>query len=211
MRWTDVVPLIKNDAHARIGAGASPRRARLHHESRNRRARAPQRDRSRPRSTLRLAGQVAFARSVLRPGAIRRRLFRCSTGRGYSRQAGWSRRPRCEGKRLSSTEARDVQRVATLTRQYATAFATSLYAPDFFRDLARLIGRIGLADDASELPTLVERGRHPASRRPARFPVDARQGGDRQRAPRAPPPPPLPRRCATRPRIASKRRARASI
>ena len=46
-------------------------------------------------------------------------------------------------------EAKDVGRAAMLTRQYATRFAASLYAADFFRDLAVAIARFGLAPSAA--------------------------------------------------------------
>jgi flagellar motor protein MotB len=56
-----------------------------------------------------------------------------------------------EGQSLAGPEldvqARDATRSAMLTRQYATRFGASLYAADFFRELARMIARFGLADD----------------------------------------------------------------
>ena len=59
-------------------------------------------------------------------------------------------------------ETRDAARVALLTRQYADRFAASLYAPDFFRDLARLIARTGLADDPANYRLLSEADSPPA-------------------------------------------------
>ena len=53
-------------------------------------------------------------------------------------------------------EARAAPRVALLTRQYADRFSASPYAPDFFRDLARLIARTGLADDPGNFRLLSE-------------------------------------------------------
>jgi chemotaxis protein MotC len=44
-------------------------------------------------------------------------------------------------------EAKDVTRLAMLTRQYVTRFPASLYAADFLRDLAGAVARLGLADD----------------------------------------------------------------
>jgi hypothetical protein len=41
-----------------------------------------------------------------------------------------------------------------LTRQYASRFGASLYAADFFRDLARLIAQFGLADDPANYQLL---------------------------------------------------------
>src|SRR5208337_5212645 len=51
-------------------------------------------------------------------------------------------------------EAKDVRRVAMLTRQYSTRFAASLYAADFFRELAGAIARLGLADDPANYQLL---------------------------------------------------------
>ena len=53
-------------------------------------------------------------------------------------------------------EVRDARRTAMLTRQYATRFAASLYAADFFRELARTIARLGLADDPADYRPLSE-------------------------------------------------------
>jgi hypothetical protein len=52
------------------------------------------------------------------------------------------------------TEARDVDRIAMLARQYSTRFAASLYAADFFRELAGAIARLGLADDPAHYQLL---------------------------------------------------------
>jgi chemotaxis protein MotC len=51
-------------------------------------------------------------------------------------------------------EAREAPRVAMLTRQYASRFGASPYAADFFRELARMIARFGLADDAASFKIL---------------------------------------------------------
>jgi len=64
-------------------------------------------------------------------------------------------------------EAKDVRRVAMLTRQYSTRFAASLYAADFFRELAGAIARLGLADDPANYQLL--------SNAAAALPPDGRQ------------------------------------
>ena len=64
-------------------------------------------------------------------------------------------------------EAKDVRRVAMLTRQYSTRFAASLYAAEFFRELAGAIGRLGLADDPANYQLL--------SNAAAALPPDGRQ------------------------------------
>jgi chemotaxis protein MotC len=95
----------------------------------------------------RLAGEVAFARSVL------------ETKRDAKAAAGlldWSRLLAPGGLVEEAAlrreiallaEAKDVTRLAMLTRQYVTRFSASLYAADFLRDLAGAVVRLGLADD----------------------------------------------------------------
>ena len=95
----------------------------------------------------RLAGEVAFARSVL------------ETKRDAKAAAGlldWSRLLAPGGLVEEAAlrreiallaEAKDVTRLAMLTRQYVTRFSASLYAAEFLRDLAGAVVRLGLADD----------------------------------------------------------------
>jgi chemotaxis protein MotC len=105
---------------------------------------------------VRLAGTVAFARSVLR---TRR------DPKGAVADLDWARLVAPGGLVEEAAlrreiallaEASDAPRVALLTRQYADRFSASLYAPDFFRDLARLIARTGLADDPGRFRLLSE-------------------------------------------------------
>jgi hypothetical protein len=51
-------------------------------------------------------------------------------------------------------EAKDMTRLALLTRQYVTRFAASLYAADFLRDLAGAVIRLSLADDPANYKLL---------------------------------------------------------
>jgi chemotaxis protein MotC len=95
----------------------------------------------------RLAGEVAFARSVI------------ETKRDAKAAAGlldWARLLAPGGLVEEAAlrreiallaEAKDVTRLAMLTRQYVTRFSASLYAADFLRDLAGAVVRLGLADD----------------------------------------------------------------
>lgn len=95
----------------------------------------------------RLAGEVAFARSVL------------ETKRDAKAAAGlldWARLLAPGGLVEEAAlrreiallaEAKDVSRLAMLTRQYVTRFSASLYAAEFLRDLAGAVVRLGLADD----------------------------------------------------------------
>ena len=101
----------------------------------------------------RLAGQVAFARSVLAtkrdPKAAldlldRARLIAPGT---LLEEAALRREI------ALLAQARD-PRAAMLIRQYAARFSASLYAGDFFRDLARLAAEFDLADKAGGLERL---------------------------------------------------------
>ena len=44
--------------------------------------------------------------------------------------------------------------MAQLSRQYAERFAASLYEPDFFHDLARIVARTGIAEDPANFRLL---------------------------------------------------------
>ncbi|MBV8103079.1 MAG: hypothetical protein JO223_00335 [Hyphomicrobiales bacterium] len=102
----------------------------------------------------RLAGQIAFARSVLEtkrdPKAAASFLdwARLVAPGGLVEEAALRREI------ALIAEAGDATRVAMLTRQYATRFGASLYAADFFRELAGLIARFGLADDPANYQLL---------------------------------------------------------
>src|SRR5271166_275409 len=102
----------------------------------------------------RLAGQIAFARSVLEtkrdPKAAASFLdwARLVAPGGLVEEAALRREI------ALVAEAGDAPRAAMLTRQYATRFGASLYAADFFRELARLIARFGLADDPANYQLL---------------------------------------------------------
>jgi chemotaxis protein MotC len=102
----------------------------------------------------RVSGEVAFARSVLetkRDGKAAVELLdwaRLLAPGGLVEEAALRREI------ALLAEAKDVGRTAMLTRQYATRFAASLYADDFFRDLAAAIVRFGLADDPGDYQLL---------------------------------------------------------
>ncbi|MFZ0605474.1 MAG: hypothetical protein WAN05_29680, partial [Roseiarcus sp.] len=98
---------------------------------------------------LRLAGEVAFARSVLETkrnakGAVELLDWaRLLSPGGLVEEAALRR----EIALLAASK--DVARVAMLTRQYVTRFAASLYAADFLPDLAGVVARLGLVDEAA--------------------------------------------------------------
>jgi chemotaxis protein MotC len=102
----------------------------------------------------RLAGEVAFARSVLetkRDGKAAVELLdwsRLLAPGGLVEEAALRREI------ALLAEAKDVSRVAMLIRQYVTRFAASLYAADFFRDLAGAVARLGLVDEAANYKLL---------------------------------------------------------
>ncbi len=102
----------------------------------------------------RIAGPIAFARSVLKarkdPKAAIADLdwARLIAPGGLVEDAALRR----EIGLLA--EAHDAPRVAQLSRQYADRFAASLYAPDFFHDLALTIARTGLAENPANFRLL---------------------------------------------------------
>src|SRR5271155_5574966 len=86
----------------------------------------------------RLAGEVAFARSVLETKRdAKAAVERLLQPGGLVEEAALRREI------ALLAEAKDVSRAAMLIRQYSTRFAGSLYAADFFRDLAAAIAGFG--------------------------------------------------------------------
>ena len=142
----DVAPLLKGDAF--IESERSLARGALAYVT-NHEADAIPLLRQTDLTTLdaRLAGEVAFARSVLetkRNAKAAANLLdwsRLLTPGGLVEEAALRREI------ALLAEAKEVDRLAMLTRQYVTRFAASLYAADFLRDLADAVVRLGLADD----------------------------------------------------------------
>jgi chemotaxis protein MotC len=95
----------------------------------------------------RLAGEVAFARSVLETKRDAKAAVALLDWARLLQPGGLVEEAALRREIALLAEAKDVGRTAMLTRQYATRFAASLYAADFFRDLATAIARFGLADD----------------------------------------------------------------
>ena len=95
----------------------------------------------------RLAGEVAFARSVLETKRDAKATIGLLDWARLLQPGGLVEEAALRREITLVAEAKDVERTAMLTRQYATRFAASLYAADFFRDLATTIARFGLADD----------------------------------------------------------------
>jgi len=116
---------------------------------------------------VRLAGPVAFARSVLK---TRRDSKAAVADLDWARlvaPGGLVEEAALRREIALLAEAHDAPRVALLTRQYATRFPASLYAPDFFHDLARRIASTGLADDPVNYRLLSDAA--------ARLPADGRR------------------------------------
>jgi chemotaxis protein MotC len=95
----------------------------------------------------RVAGQIAFARSVLESKRDPEAAVALLDWARLVAPGGLVEEAVLRREIALVAEARDVSRAAMLIRQYVTRFAASIYAADFLRDLARFIGRIGLADD----------------------------------------------------------------
>ena len=102
----------------------------------------------------RLAGEVAFARSVLATKRDQKAAVSFLDWARLVAPGGLVEEAALRREIALIAEARDAPRAAMLTRQYATRFGASLYAADFFRELARLIARFGLADDPANYQLL---------------------------------------------------------
>jgi chemotaxis protein MotC len=102
----------------------------------------------------RLAGQVAFAHSVLETRRDAKKAIELLDWSRLLAPGGLVEEAALRREIILLTEARDVGRIAMLTRQYSTRFAASLYAADFFRELAGAITRLGLADDPANYQLL---------------------------------------------------------
>jgi chemotaxis protein MotC len=100
-----------------------------------------------PALDARLAGEVAFARSVLETKRDARAAVDFLDWSRLLAPGGLVEEAALRREIALLAEAKDVTRVAMLTRQYVTRFSASLYAPEFLRDLAGAVVRLGLADD----------------------------------------------------------------
>jgi chemotaxis protein MotC len=102
----------------------------------------------------RVAGEVAFARSVLETKRDEKAAVDLLDWARLLGPCGLVEEAALRREIALLAEAKDASRLATLTRQYVTRFASSLYAADFFRDLAGAIARLGLADDPANYKLL---------------------------------------------------------
>jgi chemotaxis protein MotC len=102
----------------------------------------------------RLAGEVAFARSVLETKRDAKAAVELLDWSRLLAPGGLVEEAALRREIALLAEAKDVSRVAMLTRQYVTRFAASLYAADFLRDLAGAIARLGLADETANYKLL---------------------------------------------------------
>ena len=102
----------------------------------------------------RLAGEVAFARSVLETKRDAKAAVELLDWARLLAPGGLVEEAALRREIALLAEAKDVSRLAMLTRQYVTRFAVSLYAADFFRDLSGAIARLGLADGPADYKLL---------------------------------------------------------
>ncbi len=96
---------------------------------------------------LRLAGEVAFARSVLETRRDTKAAVDLLDWARLLAPGGLVEEAALRREVALLAEAKDMSRLAVLTRQYVSRFGASLYATDFLRDLAGAVARLGLADD----------------------------------------------------------------
>ena len=102
----------------------------------------------------RLAGEVAFARSVLETKRDPKAAVDLLDWARLLAPGGLVEEAALRREIALLAEAKDASRMAMLTRQYVTRFAASLYAADFFPDLAGAVARLGLADDPADYKLL---------------------------------------------------------
>ncbi len=103
---------------------------------------------------VRLAGEVAFARSVLETKRDARASVDLLDWARLLAPGGLVEEAALRREIALLAEAKDMSRLAILIRQYVTRFAASLYAADFLRDLASAVARLGLADDPANYKLL---------------------------------------------------------
>jgi chemotaxis protein MotC len=99
---------------------------------------------------MRLAGEAAFARSVLETKRDAKAAIDLLDWSRLLAPGGLVEEAALRREIALLAEAKDIARLALLTRQYVTRFPASLYAPDFLRDLAGAVARLGLADDPAK-------------------------------------------------------------
>lgn len=98
----------------------------------------------------RLAGEVAFARSVIETKRDAKAAIGLLDWARLLAPGGLVEEAALRREIALLAEAKDASRAALLIRQYVTRFGSSLYAPDFLRDLAGAVARLGLADDPAD-------------------------------------------------------------
>jgi chemotaxis protein MotC len=102
----------------------------------------------------RLAGEVAFARSVLETKRDAKAAVDLLDWARLLSPGGLVEEAALRREIALLAEAKDMSHLTVLTRQYVTRFGVSLYAADFLRDLVSAVGRLGLADDPANYKLL---------------------------------------------------------
>ena len=120
---------------------------------------------------LRLAGEVAFARSVLETRRDTKAAVDLLDWARLLAPGGLVEEAALRREVALLAEAKDMSRLAVLTRQYVSRFGASLYATDFLRDLAGAVARLGLADDPANYKAHLGCVRVVAARRSAGVPA----------------------------------------
>jgi chemotaxis protein MotC len=115
----------------------------------------------------RLAGEVAFARSVLETKRDAKAAVELLDWARLLAPGGLVEEAALRREIALLAAAKNVSRMAMLTRQYVTRFGPSLYAGAFLRDLAGAVARLGLADEAANYKLI--------SNAIAALPLDARR------------------------------------
>ena len=129
----------------------------------------------------RLAGEMAFARSVLETKRDAKAAVDLLDWARLLAPGGLVEEAALRREIALLAEAKDMSRLAVLTRQYVTRFGASLYAADFLRDLASAVGAARPRRRSGRLQAAVERAGVVAPRRAAGIPAQLSQvrGGER--------------------------------
>lgn len=99
---------------------------------------------------VRVAGQIAFARSVLETKRDPKAAVGLLDWARLLAPGGLVEEAALRREIAILAEARNTPRAARLTGQYAIRFGASLYATDFFHELARSIGRSDLLEEPAD-------------------------------------------------------------
>ncbi len=104
----------------------------------------------------RIAGQVAFARSLLESKRDPKTAIALLDWARLVAPGTLVEEAALRRELALLAEQHELERVALLTREYVMRFSRSVYAPDFFRGFGRIVAMDGLADDPAHYQQLAD-------------------------------------------------------